>query len=205
MFANSFTTNNDKTLWQKDYPTDYLKSYYNLLNWKNTVISGSYALKLYTGASWDANDIDIVIAGGTFEEFMDEVKKFVYATESTITKTNNFMDGPKPGENLVGLDKRDEKFHEVIKATVTIEVPDIPIPVQFIYLCDGNFRDSTPELILAEIQDVPACVTYKADKGVQLFTIPAKGREALTTGHVCAKDICPSRKEKYEKRGYHFY
>ena len=101
------------------------------------------------------------------------------------------------------VDKRDEKFHESIKGSAKISVPGIEYPIQYVFV-QGLNSNGTVEEQLEEITDLPACVSYKVVNGEKKFIIPEKGKEALMTRIIPSSDICPSRREKYEKRGYHF-
>jgi hypothetical protein len=122
---------------------------------------------------------------------------------SEIIKFNDFAQG-HPNNRTPEEDRRDEKFHEAIKASAKIHVPDVNIPLQFVWI-QGLSSGMPVEHQLEQVTDIPSCVCYKFVHGRKFFIVPEKGREALMTRRVQLNDICPARKAKYEERGYEFY
>ena len=191
----------------KNFDNDPFRDHfgYQAVNWDKTVIGGSYALHQFTGdTDWGPNDVDIFFATNSMESFKDRVNSFAENTNSTIKKFNDFtVVGNRDEPNAIN--SRDEKFHELIKGSVTLDTPGFEKEVQFIYLHD--YQDRGPQSILLETTDLPSCVCYTVDlqSGQKIFHIPEKGREALLTRRAPKKEICKSRFEKYAKRGYDFY
>lgn len=175
---------------------------YSNLNWSTTIIGGSYALKQFTGDTWNANDIDILVRVSSFEEFENYIKAFSEATNSTYDPINNFDNMPPQSEEQLALD---EKFHEAIKGSCKVYHPDTDKILQFVYLDDKNTNRSA-DSILAETSDLPSCVSYTWDEYTRqkIFHIPEKGREVLFNRVAKYGDVCDSRRQKYEDRGY-FY
>lgn len=179
--------------------------FYQKLNWAQTVIGGSYALHQFTGDNqWQPSDVDVFYATDSLESFKTRVAEFVQQNE-TIPEDPKIIDFTDP---VVRANRGcDEDFHDLVKASVTMTVADFPEKqIQFIYL-DSQGTGRTPESILAETTDLPSCVCYSVDPhtGNKVFHIPEKGRQALLTRQVPLSEACPSRVEKYAKRGFQFY
>lgn len=184
---------------------DKIKSIYPHVDFNRAVIGGSYALNQYTHDNWTPDDVDIHTTAKDMEDFKEIVAKFCKDTHGTLLKINDFSKGhPHDNEGAAGIGRRDEKFHESIKASATIDVPGLGYEVQYIFI-QGLNPQAPVEDQLEPITDLPSCVSYKvSDNGDKKFIVPKKGVEALMTRRIPKKDICPSRMEKYEKRGYHF-
>lgn len=176
---------------------------YRHIDFQNAVVGGSYALHQFTGdTAWTPNDVDIVTVAENIAAFQAIVQAFAVNTGGEIIKFNDFSNG-HPHDD-VGAARRDEKFHESIRASSKIVVPGIDIEIQFVYI-HGLGPNRPVEIQLEEITDLPSCVSYKVFNGKKFFLIPEKGREALLTRRVPKADICPSRMEKYQSRLYEFY
>jgi hypothetical protein len=139
----------------------------------------------------------------TFEEFCATVTKFCQASGATLIKVTDFADGHPDRDPEE--DRRDEKFHEAIKASAKVSLPGLVQNVQFVLIRSNTIGHLSVEEQLNDTSDLPSCVSYKVLNGKKFFTIPEKGREALFTRRVNRKDICPARLEKYQARGYDFY
>ena len=181
-------------------------SFYKNLDWHNTVIGGSYALHQFTGdTEWQPDDVDVFVATDDLEDFRSKVQVFAEKSNGSIVKFNDFSDPDFQAEYDRTGNRRDEKFHELVLASTTLDVPDCDRKIQFIYLYSDSGR--SPESILVETTDLPSCVCYKVDPWTQqkIFFVPEKGREALFTRKVPLEEVCKSRFEKYSKRGFDFY
>ena len=192
---------------------DPISSIYKHIDFDNAVIGGSYALHQYTlqyateQFMWSPDDVDVHTKAEDINDFKEIVEKFCRDTNATLNKFNDFSKGhPDDRDFGTGLTKRDEKFHESVKASATMTVPNIDLKVQYIYI-QGQNSNEPVEAQLERITDLPSCVSYKVSRltGEKSFIIPAKGIEALRTRLISKADICPSRMEKYSKRGYTFY
>jgi hypothetical protein len=169
----------------------------NAVNWKNSVVAGSFALHLYTSdTTWQPADVDIMVACTTPAEFEQEAQKFEQKSGAILTKSAWF-DGKTAGAN-----KADELFHEKVMGSRTYTIPFYDKPVQLICLKQTNFESA--EEILSETSDIPACVSYKMYNGQRIYNVPEKGVECLRTKHCSRLMVCPSRMEKYRQRGYFF-
>lgn len=191
---------------KKFYGNDIITyTVYKSLDWGISTIGGSYALQQFTGDTWEANDVDIFIQCRNPEVFELEVGKFMHRlsndeyspSSAQITKKNLDPHGtPISPDRING---RDERFNESIIATCTLEVKDVPKPVQFVGINTGA-RSLLAHL--HDITDVPACVNYTVDDGRRIFHVGEKCRQALFTRQLSGLDICRSRKDKYKERGY---
>jgi hypothetical protein len=112
---------------------DRMQSIYQHINFTNSIVAGSYALHQFTGdSSWEPNDVDILMNNLNFATFKTTVDKFCAATGGVLVKCNDFSKG-HPADNEIE-NRRDEKFHEVIKASAKVQVPGIDIMIQFVFL-----------------------------------------------------------------------
>lgn len=183
---------------------DQLVPVYAHIDFERAVVAGSYALNQFTGdPRWSPNDVDIVTTAHSIDHFRHTVDSFCAGIPGAqVTKFNDFAQG-HPGRTA-DEDRRDEKFHEAIKASAKVSVPGIDIPLQFVWI-QGLSPDLPVERQLEQIADCPSCVCYKVSYGRRFFIVPEKGRQALFTRRVPASDICPARRAKYEERMYEFY
>lgn len=185
---------------------DPMTQFYKFIDFDRAVIGGSYALNQYTqDYMWSPDDVDIMTTATNIEHFRQIAESFATSANGTLIRFNDFSEGhpnDDPEQN-----RRDEKFHESIKASAKILVHNLKHPIQYVWI-QGLTPDNgcSPEAWLEEITDLPACVNYKVDPITQKkhFNVPEKAKECLMTRHIHSTDICPSRKEKYEKRGYKF-
>jgi hypothetical protein len=179
----------------------------------------------------------VFIGTRTFEQFQAEVEKVCEGVNGTIIRVNDFTKGHPDdqrgspadiNEGRGGTRGRDEKFREAVRGSISVTVPDVCLPVQFINMqTDGVQR---VEDILETTTDVPSCVQYsvkvetkiprdaaEADalrqspahhpahtRMTKMFYVPQKDVHTLHTKKVPKGDICPSRLEKYTERGYEF-
>lgn len=184
---------------------DVLKDLYPDFDWDRSVIGGSYALNILTGdCSWTPNDVDILIAADSVEDFQARVQAFV-ACDPTKRQVEKFSDFSKghPNDDPEAL-RRDEKFHEAIRASAKVRASGIDQVLQFVYI-DANPPTVTGlRAVLDEITDIPACVNYQVLYGRKQFYVPEKGLAALFTKKVKQSDVCPARLAKYQERGYTF-
>lgn len=181
---------------------DPLSPWYRYFDWNRCVIGGSYALNQLTGdTTWTPDDVDVVCVDTRFDEWKVYVEQFCHSTNGKLLKLNDFRDG-HPHDP----DKRDEKFHESIRASAKVKVAGLDQVIQFVYIETNPPTVEQLRIVLDEITDVPACVNYQLSPlGQKQFHIPEKGLEALFTRRVAKKDICESRMAKYEARQYTFY
>lgn len=179
----------------KSYQPDRL---HNAINWNCSVVSGSYALHSFTGdKSWQPHDIDIMVACSDTMNFQKEAEQFSRKAGATLIKESWFNDKH--------IEPDQELFHEYVLGSKTYQVPGTELPVQLICLKQHPVKGlNTPIDILNVTSDVPSCVSYSISNGVRIFHIPEKGREAILTKTVKESEICPSRKAKYQTRGYTF-
>uniref|UniRef100_A0A6C0BNS8 Uncharacterized protein n=1 Tax=viral metagenome TaxID=1070528 RepID=A0A6C0BNS8_9ZZZZ len=186
---------------------DIMKPFYSELDWDRTVIGGSYALSLFTeDDSWTPNDVDILIAASSVEDFHARVEAFVNReSQGQCRRLEKFSDFSKghPHDDPEAA-KRDEKFHEAIRASAKVSIDGVEQVLQFVYIEAIPPTVTQLRKVLDQITDVPACVNYQAAEGDIQFNVPQKGVEALCTRQVNASDICPSRRAKYSERGYTF-
>ena len=96
----------------------------------------------------------------------------------------------------------DEPFHEKVLGSRTYSIPNYDKTAQLI--CLKQTANETPEDILSETSDIPACVSYRMHNGQRIYHVPEKGVEILATRHGSRDQICPMRMEKYKQRGYTF-
>ncbi len=181
---------------------DIMKPFYSDFDWDQTVIGGSYALNQFTGdTAWVPNDVDIFIAANSLLDFQLSVQAFVNhdAKSRQVEKFSDFSKG-HPDDA-----KRDEKFHEAIRASAKVRVDGVEQELQFVYIHVDPPTVSGLCLILDQITDLPSCVRYQVPYGQKQFHIPQKGVASLFTRQVNLSDVCPSRRAKYQDRGYTFF
>jgi hypothetical protein len=187
-----------KKLWNTDAPPPTLHS---SLNWNNSVVAGSYALKQFTGDThWECNDIDVMVACQTKQEFQNEADSFKDKSDMLLVREAWFDDSGKRGSTL------DEMYHERVLGSKTFVIRDYfnySKTVQLIWL-KQNYPNESPVAILNETSDIPACVSYSVMNGSRIFHIPEKGREIIMTRTGAKHMICASRLEKYQARDYIF-
>lgn len=181
---------------------DNMQPFYSDLDWNRTVIGGSYALSQFTGdTSWTPNDVDIFIAANSLEDFQSSVQAFVDhdAKSRHLEKFCDFSKGhPDDG-------KRDEKFHDAIRASAKVKVEGVEPKLQFVFINVDPPTVSELCNVMDEITDIPSCVNYRVQRGQKQFHVPQKGISALFTRQVNLSDVCPSRRAKYQDRGYTFF
>ena len=170
------------------------------INWKNSVVAGSYALKQFTGDSnWESHDVDVMVACPSKDAFQNEANSFVQKSGAKLQEEAWFDD-----PNGTRGSTRDELFHNLVLGSKTYEVPGYDKPVQLICL-KQTVEMQHPTAILNETSYIPSFVSYSMMNGQRIFHVHEKGREILFTGHGQVTQICASRKTKYEERGYKFY
>jgi hypothetical protein len=210
-------------------PAEFL---YSSINWKISVIGGSYALKQFTGDDgWIPNDVDIIMDCQTEKEFDEESEKFAKSANLDLVK---YCKRKPRSDNIIIFDKNgnliDEKtpedfkesgmdhemFHDFIKGSRTYTSETLE-KIQTVHFKTDEGRSL--QSVLSETTDSPSCVnfhveTYKTRTmagypngpltSQKIFHVPQKGLELLLTGKGKSDDICSSRKEKYEERGYKY-
>ena len=194
---------------KKFYGNDIIPySVYQSLDWAITTIGGSYALQQFTGDTWEANDIDNFLQCRNVDVFKLEVEKFIHRLSNP---SDSFVKPLKVRVVRMNLDPhgtpltpdkingKDERFNESIIATCTLEVEDIPKPIQFVGINTGN-RSLLAHL--HDITDIPACVNYTYDDGRRIFHVGEKCIQTLFTRQLSGLEICRSRANKYKERGY---
>jgi hypothetical protein len=189
---------------ERKFPTEDILTapIYNSLNWNKSVVAGSYALQQFTGDQWNPNDIDIVVNCKDKNEFKEEVNNFIgeLHERTLIAKVIKFnLDPHADPLSSDRQNRRDERFHESIVATCTLDVQTVPKPVQLVGI---NPVNRTLLAHLRDITDVPACVNYTVEDGRRIFHVGEKCAEALFTRKMSGLAICESRKQKYKERGY---
>ena len=185
--------------------------FYELLDVGNFLVGGSYALKLYAGAKWEANDIDIFVFCGVknkgFYNLYDEFEKIV---NKVLVKCDRikiikdfrdsnllFEDHEEDEANMGG-----EHFNEQIVGTITIKYPNIDKNIQFVGIYSEKIE--TFNDVLEKITDLPSCVSYISINDKKTFFVPKKYDEMIKKGYIEKSEICSKRLQKYEKRGYIF-
>lgn len=200
-FSKLFDTFRNNTYPVKDIVPQKV---YNAIDWGKTVVAGSYALQQFTNESWKSNDIDIMIKCDDINDFEKEVSKFITQTEGEVILTNLITTESR--KNFAGT--RDEAFHESVLGSCTIKVKDCDTPIQLVAINPKNAGNSTHNLSLIgclnKITDVPACVSYTIENNQRIFHVPEKCSEALFTRRVYKNNICASRLQKYQERGFVF-
>lgn len=178
---------------------------YKHLDPNKTIVAGSYALKQFTGDLWDFGDIDIVVNVNTITEFQEYINQFCQDTKSECGDIKDFSNLNDFDVNDVN-NIRDEKFHELIKGSCKVNHPSLNKTLQFVWIKDPLDPSRSSQSILAETSDLPSCVSYTFDNNTnqKIFHIPEKGREALFWRTTSVSNVCKSRKEKYESRGYYY-
>lgn len=202
-YVGSFGTSNKHKLPQRNFDQpDLPNSIKNSIDWKNSAVAGSFALHQFTGATnWQPNDIDIMVACQTKEEFLASAQAFENKSQAILVR-HAWFDPNKPTVNTETSD--DEKFHESVLGSRTYYVSEFDKKIQLICLKQSEARESPAE-ILSLTTDIPACVSYTMFNGEKVFQIPARGREILLTNRGPKTGICASRYEHYLSRGYEFY
>jgi hypothetical protein len=186
---------------------DVAQPLYAALDWRRTVVAGSYALQHYLRAwSWSPGDIDVMVQARSHDDFLAELDRVTRALPgATLVKPATLLTDAQRQSPMVG---REERFHEAILATATLAVPGIPLPMQLVGIeLTPNHAQGAPEDLLGQlnrITDLPACVTYTVRDHERIFHVPERGLHALRTGEVPVVHICAARRSKYEARGFVF-
>ncbi len=179
---------------------------YKALDWSRTYVGGSHALQQFTrDTAWTAQDVDFMIQCQSHDDFVAEAGRISRALDAPVKKTNLYTAEMRRSP----VSGREERFHEAIAATCTLQVPGVPVPVQLvgIELVASNAQGMPVDLLaqLNRITDLPACVTYTVRaSGERDYQVRASGINTLVTRRVKAWDICTSRRDKYAARGYVF-
>jgi hypothetical protein len=176
-------------------PSPSQQSLFNRLDWKNTIIGGSYALyHLTRPTNWIYNDIDIFLYTNTWEDFVSTTN--TYGLKLIKERSKKYL-GSKPE---IG----DEQFHDNILGVRTYEFDEKT--VQFVGIKKQYrfyFLEEPFEYVLEKMVDIPS-VFLKAPDSFY-FYIPKNSYEILLTKSGSGDHICKSRKEKYTQRGYKFF
>lgn len=199
-FYNLFSKFSSRPDFSKSRDELYNTKIYQSINWNKSVIGGSYALHQFTGAThWKPDDVDIMLACESKEEYESEAMKFEQTAQLRLMKQSWFGDRNEP------MAADEELFHERVLGSRTYEMENFNKKIQLVCLMK-KYQNETVMDILEETTDIPACVSYKVNlvTGNKMFNVPEKGREILLTGKGKKEDICKSRMEKYLMRGYSF-
>lgn len=202
-----------KAAYDREMGREQVHIIYRAIDWNKCVIGGSGALRQFTNASWNEADTDIFAEVASASElrtlvdaFMDTMNLRVETPHVVIEKFVELT----PDMRRDALQKNggnNERFHESILATCTLQVPGLAMPVQFVGI--NTMSHSYGKLSLLDhlnlITDLPAAVQYTAKNGTPLYHVPERALEALRTKRIPSANICASRKTKYEERGYDFY
>ncbi len=182
-------------------PMDSFTRLYRHLDWSRCLVGGSYALHQFTGATtWQPHDVDVPCKVDSVAEFERLLADFMEKSGARLIEKE--IQTPETRKEATALNGRDERFHDSILVTCTLNVPTVSLPVQLVGITTGKH-----ELLahLNNITDLPACVSFRVmEDGQRMFHVPERGLRALSTKVVSSLDICPARLEKYKARGYTF-
>ncbi len=218
---------NNYVIWTEPYARHTTKEINNSiflpLKDENFIVGGSYALKRYTNADWKHDDIDVFVPVYSktnvprlesdedkrllHEEFQLEVLKLIGKINCPNTtllkerKVNWLVPGEHSGgEQVDGLINPAEEFHHTLIGTETYRIYDEKVQFVGVILTPGSHGLLNH---LLQITDMPSCVFMKPDNAT--FVIPTNALIPLSSKVIPEKNVCSSRQEKYEKRGYFFY
>lgn len=172
MFLINFLKEANKNRFNVQDRADVL---YDHINWKNSVIGGSYALKQFYGnkdVDWTPEDIDIMVGVKSEKEFIDESTRFEKNTSSVLVKysrkiTNDMVEitnvqtGEKEIKSLLDSNNDSEVYHEYINGSRTYTNPTAG-KVQLVHVQTSDDRDV--KSILSEVTDIPCCVSFHVEK-----------------------------------------
>ena len=168
---------------------------YPAIDWKTSVIGGSYALRQFRGnirpgsTAWEPKDIDIMIGCKSDEEFEQAVKQFE-ANCPAAKLSDGYAVYGRSGHQY------GETFNRLVRGSLTYHHPEAGM----IELVNVRTREGRSlQSVLAETVDAPACLSYTLDIGNpdhKIWHIPDKGREALLTGWVNEKAIGSSTRRR---------
>jgi len=183
-----------KSLFNKPNYKDRIPSrVYRALDWKRTLVGGSYALQQYTGDHWQPNDIDIMIKCENKEEYDKIIREFSIQMQADVIK---LLKGWYHDDDLY------EKINESVIGTTSFRIPEMSTKIQLVGIDTGK-----KSLInkMDEIVDKPACLAYSMENGVKTFHGSAECFRAVNTRKVpkTPKQLV-SRMEKYKARGFTF-
>ena len=164
------------------------------------LVGGSYALKKFLNADWEANDIDIYVGNrGNFSRFsFNEIsKRFIKKTNAKFVKENKF-DEIKIDEDD---EWRKENFHKSIIRSHnflmnTLEEKNTKIQLIEMECWAGRNLLSNVDFLT----DLPSCVTYSVtERGSKIFHIPEKlvKRLEIRVKPIPEELVCGERREKY--------
>lgn len=182
---------------------DVAQPLWGLLDWSRCVVGGSQALHAYErnqslfAPQWTPADVDVHCALASDAEYMEELLRLLSATQGTLVEPVTLVSNGRPPGTRTSM--RDEVFDRAIRATATIRVPGVPVPVQLIRVETTNLIET-----LDRISDMPACVSYTVRDHERVFHVPTRAMGALRTGQIPWCPMTAERKDKYEKRGYVF-
>jgi predicted nucleotidyltransferase len=201
---SNWLRNIGKNLMNKQFSFD---KYYNIFDWKKTVVGGSYALKDFTKANWKNNDIDVFVMYDSFDEFTTDTERISKELKGTITNQNpEYFNGLLGGSYTINTNNTNiqiiyiknkalnESDNRIVKRMNRKPNESEYIPVE--ELAKGG-----PISILQEITDTPS-VYFSYTNGKKIYHIPEKSLTAIETGVINENDIDPNRAQKYINRGY---
>lgn len=186
---------------KKDEKIDIIpQKVYNAIDWKRCMIGGSYALKQFENAGWEANDIDVFVAVTRDEDeakFKEIVSEYVKKTDSSIHRGFRSTEEARKQKTIDGS-WTCEDFHSSIVGTIEVDTKGISKKMQFVGFRTYDLLGWHHELI--SIMDAPACILYTLTGTGKCFIVGDQYTKFKQTG--LGKLICESRRKKYEERGY---
>lgn len=165
-------------------------------------IGGSYALKRYSNANWNANDVDIFIQYNKHTPKNDKGELEINLGLSGLAVTHVWCRDRDPPNT-----DEEELFHDAIQQVTTYHGNDMKI--QLVYIKDDWVRSNNKQIltVLNKITDYPAHVFYRKDLASDFFIFyTTELMDECIKHKIIPKTHCPHerRRNKYEARGYEF-
>ena len=161
---------------------DLPKEFVDSIDWSRCAIGGSYALKKFTNAKWDHNDVDVYIPVDKYEEHVSKI----------ISKTN-------AKEIPHKIYHKYSNVHNVR----TYRIPQYDKNIQLIAVNTETqpVKDIEPYYDI----DTPTCVSLSQDTNTDrlIFIVPEGCIEKINgSKKINRKYVSEEVVEKYEKRGF---
>jgi hypothetical protein len=192
----------------KEYKEDpnrmFVNTILNHVDYKRSVVGGSYALKTLLQANWDYNDVDIFVECENIEDFDAETTRVQDAYNKYETRQLKLVKERLPTDEVTEdeLDKV-ERFHECIIKTRNYDTDPPTKPIQFVGIQKGYWRFKGHfEAGLCDIVDAPSVFMKYGVSMAPVFIVPSTSMQAIFTKEINEFSICTKRAEKYAQRGF---
>lgn len=182
-----------KSFFNRPHYKDHIPTrIYGALDWKRTLVGGSYALQQYTGDHWKPNDIDIFVKCKDEADFNKTIDDFT--SKVSVNNINKYKDYS---------DNQDQNFNPNIVGVASISIDELNTKIQLVGINTGDDKSLFNKV--NEITDKPACLTYRMENNIRTFHGTEQCFRVVNTRKIPRnpKQLV-SRMEKYRSRGFTF-